>query len=51
LEVSFAEQALENTQVSGWFSKFRSGVTSVEGAENLGYSLVSKAGENVDQMM
>jgi hypothetical protein len=49
-EVSFAEQTLESTQASDWFSKFRSGVTSVEDAENLGHSLVRKAAENVDQM-
>jgi len=29
-EVSFAEQTLESTQVSDWFSKFKSGVTSME---------------------
>lgn len=51
LEVSFAEQALESTKVSDWFSKFKSGVTSVEDAENLRHSLVSRASENVDHMM
>lgn len=33
-EVSFAEQTLESTQISDWFSKFKSGVTSMEDAGN-----------------
>lgn len=41
-EVSFAEQTLESTQVSDWFSKFKSGVTSMEDAENLGHSVARR---------
>jgi len=41
-EVSFAEQTLESTQVSDWFSKFKSDVTSMEDAENLGHSLAQR---------
>jgi len=41
-EVSFAEQTLQSTQVSDWFSKFKSGVTSMEDAENLGHSLAQR---------
>jgi len=41
-EVCFAVQTLESNQVSDWFSKFKSGVTSMEDAENLGHSLAQR---------
>jgi len=42
LEIAFVEQPMGRTQVSAWYTKFKSGVTSVEYAERTGLPLTAK---------
>jgi hypothetical protein len=48
LEACFGEQTMGRTQVSEWFSKFKSGATSTEDAEHSRHPSMSKADKNVD---
>jgi hypothetical protein len=48
LKVAFGDQTVRRIQVFELFSKFRSGVTSVEVAEHLGCPLTSRTDESVD---
>jgi hypothetical protein len=50
LKISLWNTVNGNNIVFEWFSKFRSGVTSVENAKHLGCPSMSKTDENVDQV-
>jgi len=48
--VAFGEQKMGRTQVFKWFSKLKSGVTTVEDAHDMKCLSPSKRDENVDPM-
>jgi hypothetical protein len=48
LYVAFGDQTMGRTQVSEWFTKFKSSVISVEDAKRAGRPLTSKTNANVD---
>jgi hypothetical protein len=50
LKIAFGEQTARRTQACEWFSKFKSGVTSVEGTKHSGCPSTSNTDENMDLM-
>jgi Zn/Cd-binding protein ZinT len=50
LEVVFGEQTVGGTQVSDWFSKWKSTEPYLKECEHSGYQVVNKTAENVDQV-
>ena len=50
MEAAFGEESMGRTQVSEWFSKFKSGTNFGEYAKCLGHPTI-KRDENVDQVM
>jgi hypothetical protein len=48
--VAFGEQKIGRTQVFKWFSKLKSGVTTVKDDQDVKCNLTSKRDKNVDHM-